>query len=259
MSSLRLLSPGGGEWGLTDLVARLGTEPGVRANMVSSVDGHATIEGRVGALTGAADQALLLALRGWCDVLLVGSGTVRAEGYGVVDLPDEVSRLRAARGQSPHPVLAVLSGTADLDPDLPAFAQAGPDERPWLVTTADADAANVRRLEPYARPLVVESGSDGRPSLPAALAALRAAGQSRVLSEGGPTVLGDLVRDDLVDELFLTVSPRLVGGAGTGILHTAAYPDPVDLQLVEVLGADGEVFLRYRVTAASGSGGAERA
>lgn len=233
-----------------DLVRALGEESGVRANMVESVDGHATIAGRVGALTGAADQALLAALRGWCDVLLVGAGTVRAEGYGLLDLPAPVRDWRLSRRRTPRPLLAIVSGSLDLDPALPAFADAaaqGPDALPWVVTVPGADPGWRARLAPYAHFLEVEPGPDGRPSLPGAVAALRAAGMVRVLSEGGPAVLGSLIGAGVVDELFLTVSPVLVGGDGPRILRTDGYDAPVPLQLLEVLGAGDELFLRYRV------------
>lgn len=249
--------------GATELLHWLGDGMGVRANMVTSPDGHATIRGRVGELTGEADQGLLLGLRGWCDVLLVGAGTIRAEGYGLVDVPEEARTVRETRGQSARPVLAILSGTLDLNPALPAFAEAGPDERPWVLTTPAAGAERWAALEPYAHLVDVGTGPDGRPSLPAAVAALRAAGLPRVLSEGGPTVLGELVGHGVVDELFVTISPTLVGGEGLRILHAPAYEQPVDLHLLDVLGAADEVFLRYRVGDAAGftdsSGGAERA
>lgn len=250
MAQIRRLTGAGPALGGPELARALGDDPGVRANMVTSADGHATISGRVGALTGAADQALLVALRGWCDVLLVGAGTIRAEGYGLLDLPTPARDERLARGRSPRPVLAIVSGSLDLDPALPAFADAaaeGPDARPWVVTVPGADPARRARLAPYARFLEVAPGPDGHPSLPAAVAALRGAGMGRVLSEGGPTVLGTLVGAGVVDELFLTLSPLLVGGEGPRILHAGAYRAPVPLRLLEVLGAGDELFLRYGV------------
>ncbi|HET7723702.1 MAG TPA: dihydrofolate reductase family protein, partial [Propionibacteriaceae bacterium] len=164
--------------GPSELQEWLGTGAGVRANMVASVDGRATLHGRVGSLTGPADQELLWALRGWCDVLLVGSGTVRAEGYGLVDLPEELVRLREERGQTSRPVLAVLTGTLNLDPSLPLFSDADPGSRPWIITVPGADRT---LLDPYAHIVEVVADPLGRPSLEAALDALRGAGLSRVL------------------------------------------------------------------------------
>jgi riboflavin biosynthesis pyrimidine reductase len=250
---LRLRPLSGDLLGPPELLEWLGTGAGVRANMVSSVDGRAAVGGRVGSLTGPADQALLVALRGWCDVLLVGAGTIRAEGYGVIDLPPDVVAIRARRGQEPHPVVAILTGTHDLDPALPVFSEAEPGTRPWLITVAGPDPAP---LEPYAHILEVAAGQDGRPSVRAALQALRAAGLSRVLSEGGPTILGHMLGQGLVDELFLTLSPVVVGGDGLRIVHVPAYEGFVELTLRDVLGAAGEVFLRYAVGTGHPSPGA---
>jgi riboflavin biosynthesis pyrimidine reductase len=230
--------------GSFELLEWLGTDLGVRANMVASVDGRATVNGRVGHLTGPADQLLLVALRAWCDVLLVGAGTVRAEGYGAVTLPEELEALRVQRGQAPRPVLAVLIGRHDLDPELPVFSKVGPDARPWLIRAADPEGS---RLNPDAHILEVSAGEDGRPSVREALQALRAAGLGRVLSEGGPTILGHLLGQGLVDELFVTVSPVVVGGDGLRIVHVPEYQNPVELTLKDVLGGASEVFLRYAV------------
>jgi riboflavin biosynthesis pyrimidine reductase len=248
---LRRRVPGDDELGTAELLAWLGTDPGVRANMVTSVDGRATVGGRVGPLTGAADQALVAALRGWCDALLVGAGTIRAEGYGTVDLPDEVVAVRDARGQPRRPVVAILSGHHDLEPALPVFTEAGPLERPWLIIAEGADHAGADR---FARVVEVAPDPDGRPSVAAALDALRAAGLGRVLSEGGPTALGHLLGQRLVHELFLTVSPVVVGGDGLRLVHVPAYPTPVALTLRDVLSADSAVFLRYSVATAGPTG-----
>lgn len=230
--------------GATELQEWLGTGAGVRANMVSSADGRATVGGRVGFLTGPADQELLVALRGWCDVLLVGSGTVRAEGYGPVDLPDDIVAIRERRGQAPRPTVAILTGSLDLDPALPVLSESDPDTRPWVITVSGTNRA---LLDPYAHVVEVAADPDGRPSVEAALHALGDAGLSRVLSEGGPTALGDLLGRGLVDELFLTVSPVVLGGDGLRIVHTREYERPVELTLRDVLGGTNEVFLRYGV------------
>ncbi|MBI4899594.1 MAG: dihydrofolate reductase family protein [Actinobacteria bacterium] len=242
MPVLRRRIPSGDPLGSSELLEWLGTDLGVRANMVASVDGRATVNGRVGHLTGPADQLLLVALRAWCDVLLVGAGTVRAEGYGAIDLPEELQELRVQRGQAPRPVLAVLIGRHDLDPALPVFSETGPDTRPWLISAAGSDTS---RPDRNAHILEVSAGEDGRPSVREALQTLRGAGLGRVLSEGGPTILGHLLGQGLVNELFLTVSPQVVGGDGLRIVHVPEYQNPVELTLSDVLGGAHEVFLRY--------------
>jgi len=235
--------------GVPELLDWLGTDPGLRANMVASVDGRTVVGGRVGSLTGPADQLLLVALRAWCDVLLVGVGTIRAEGYGPIELPQHVVERRVERGQAPHPVVAVLAGRGDVDPGLPVFAHAQADARPWLITATGSHQA---RLESVAHVRQVAADADGRPVLRAAVQELRSAGLDRVLSEGGPTVLGPMLGQGLVHELFLTVSPVVVGGQALGLVQAPEYPAPIALTLADVLGAENEVFLRYAVSGAEG-------
>ena len=129
--------------------AHAGGERRVRVNMVASVDGAAVVDGRVGALSGPADFQLLRLLRGLRDVLLVGAGTVRAEGYGAVVAPAEAAELRRDAGQLAHPRLAVLSRSLDLDLASSAFVDA--PERPLALTTALADPARVRRCRAWPR------------------------------------------------------------------------------------------------------------
>ena len=118
----------------------------LRVNMVSSVDGAATLDGRVGSLTGPADQQLLLLLRALADVLVVGAGTIRAEGYGPLTVGPDLAELRAGTGQSPAPRLVVPTRSLDLDLGSAAFTEAV--EPPLVVTTQLATSARLlRQLE----------------------------------------------------------------------------------------------------------------
>src|SRR5690606_7592518 len=105
--------------------------PHVRMNFVSSADGAVTIDGRSGGLGGANDRKLMRVLRTLCDVVLVGAGTVRAEGYGGLNLPDEYSERRVDLGLSRVPRMAVVSGSLDLDPGMSVFTKT--EERPLII------------------------------------------------------------------------------------------------------------------------------
>jgi riboflavin biosynthesis pyrimidine reductase len=109
--------------------------------------------------------------------------------------------------------------------------------------------AGTKRAEGYAgleKPLVVvESGPDGWVDLTALLRAQREDGVRALLCEGGPTLHGQLQAAGLVDELFLTIAPKLSGGAAPPIL-TGEIPSVVDLELAWLLEGDGELFARYR-------------
>jgi riboflavin biosynthesis pyrimidine reductase len=215
--------------------------PRVLLNMVSTVDGRAAIEGRSGPIGGPADTRMFAELRTLPDAILIGSGTLRAERYGrLVKAPERRER-RAAAGLAPDPVALLLSRRLDLPWDAPLFAE--PAQRVLVGCAHDADeppaglAADVELLrldDPAPGPL---------------LRALRADHDIRsVLCEGGPTLNASLLRDGLLDELFLTLGPLLSGDPGAiSILGGPALPRPARLELRWVLRAGDEVFLRYAV------------
>jgi riboflavin biosynthesis pyrimidine reductase len=223
-----------------DLVASLrATEPVLRVNFVSSVDGAVTHDGRSGGLSGPADERHFELLRRVCDVVLVGAGTVRDEGYGALRVSEESARWRVAHGLPEHPVFAIVSGSLALEPDSEIFADA--PVRPVVITTTRAPAARVAEFEAVAD--VVVAGSDGI-DVPEAVAALRARGLGHILCEGGPTLFGALLAADAVDELFLTVSPTLEVGDARRIT-AGELAAPYRLTLASVLASGSMLLLRY--------------
>jgi riboflavin biosynthesis pyrimidine reductase len=216
--------------------------PWVLVNMVASVDGATAVDGRSGPLGGEADRRLLGVLRGLADVVLVGAGTVRAEGYGPPRTPvAEVGERRADRGQAVRPRLAVVSGRADLDPSAALFADRDPDDPPPLVYTS-TDVPPDRLVGLYGVAEVV--ATDGAPEVAAVVADLHDRGVGIVLCEGGPSLVAQLCSAGLVDELCLSVSPLIVG-SGSGLLAGAPLPTPTSLRLAHVLTADDFLFCRY--------------
>ncbi|MCW4458512.1 pyrimidine reductase family protein [Microbacterium sp. MPKO10] len=214
------------------------SQPWLRMNFVTSADGGVTVDGLSGGLGTDADHTVFDALRTLADVIIVGAGTIRAEGYGPmrVDAVEE----RIARGLPEQPVFAIVSHRLDLDPESAIFTEA--PVRPIVLTCDAADAGRRARLSDVAD--VLECGAE-RVEGAAMRAALAARGLPQMHSEGGPHLFGDLVRDDAVDELCLTVSPTLVGGAATRIL---AGDDQTlrSLSLAHVVAAgDGTLLLRY--------------
>lgn len=218
-----------------------GSAPFVRANMVASVDGAAVLQGRVGALTGPVDQDLLLLLRSLSDVLLVGAATVRAEGYGPVRTRESD---RVHRGERPlaHPRLAVISRRIDVDLTSSAFSQA--PERPIVVTTGIAPAERVAAAQEVADVLVAgESDVDLR----VVVEHLAGLGLPKILSEGGPQVLGALFAADLVDELCLAIAPVIAGGGETSrVTAGTSLPQVAGAGLSAAYEAEDFLFLRYR-------------
>ncbi|MCW4386154.1 pyrimidine reductase family protein [Salinibacterium sp. SYSU T00001] len=212
--------------------------PWLRVNMVSTADGAATRDGLSGGLGTAADRRVFSVLRRLCDVIVVAAGTVRAEGYSG-PLVDEAGRAwRRAEGLSEHPRFAVVSRSLDLDP---AVLAASP-ERPLVLTCEDAPADRREALAAVAD--VIDCGGA---SVDTRLIKERLAdrGMPQQHCEGGPSLLGALAADGTLDELCLTVSPTLEGGAASRIAVGAGAAS-VPLRLAHVLAADdGTLLLRY--------------
>jgi len=211
--------------------------PWVRANMVASLDGSAVKDGRSGGLGGPADREVFGVLRSLCDAVLVGAGTARTEGYKAPRAKEADVDHRRQLGQRPAPVLVLVSRGLDLDPASELFTG---DERTVVVTSGSADRTARDRLSEVAD--VVVAGDD-EVDVGAAIDTLAERGLRRVLCEGGPSLLADVVAAGRLDELCLTISPELVGGDGPRILHGAAAGLAVRPELL--LEDDGVLLARY--------------
>jgi len=208
----------------------------VRVNMIASLDGATTLDGRSGGLGNAADEYLFTLLRDLADVILVGSGTVRAERYGGIRLTPERADRRTRWGLSTAPPPIAVVTARGLDPGSPLFADT---VTPPIVITTESGA---RRVPDGVAAIAV--GAE-RVDLAAGLVALHRAGLGRVHCEGGPSLLASLAEDDLVDELCLTISPLLLGAGEAAMLpRRLTHPLRWSLQGAHVAG--DHVFTRYR-------------
>ncbi|WP_256839352.1 dihydrofolate reductase family protein [Ornithinimicrobium faecis] len=220
----------------------VGPAPVVRANFVTTLDGHATGgDGKSGSINSAADKQVFDLLRALADVVVVGAGTIRAEGYGRLRTEDPAMlELRRSAGRSDHPVLAVVTASGDL-PDKVLEPDPGAGE--LLVLCAAAVAHELAdRLGAEA---VIPCGAD-TVEASVALEALRDRGLQQVLTEGGPHLLGSWVQAGVVDELCLTVRPVVVGGTGPRILEAPIGTGPLaHFDLHHALAMDGDLMLRY--------------
>lgn len=225
----------------------------LRVNFVTSLDGAVTRGGVSGPLGTAGDEAVFELLRRQAEVLLLGAGTARKEGYGAMVLDDDAVAWRRARGMPDQPVFALVSGMLDLDPDSPVFTEA--PVRPLVYThsggTDEAgaggggDALHAQRLAALSEVAdVVEVGDTGL-DVDALRADLRARGLHRVHCEGGPTLFAALLAAGAVDELCLTAAPTVESGlAGRITRGTSAVP--TEMELAGVLRCGDELLLRYR-------------
>ena len=212
----------------------------LRANMVGSVDGVATVQGLSEGLSGAVDKRVFGLLRVLADVVVAGAGTARTENYRGARVAERFTALRASLGQQPQPPIALVSRHLGLDPAAAVFTETS--VRPIVLTCAAADGDRRTALEQVAD--VIDCG-DTDVDLPTARQALEQRGLTRILCEGGPSLLHDLLTARLVDELCLTVSPLLVGGGERHVLNGAPFTPPLPVRLVGVLEQDGILLSRY--------------
>jgi len=207
-------------------------------NMVASLDGKAAVAGHTRALSGEGDRLVFHGLRTQADAILVGAGTVRAERYGRATKSGELRSRRAQEGLDPEPLTVIVSGRLNLPPDLPILQET--EARVVIATGAEHELEGTAAQITYAR-----TGDD----LQLLLARLRDEhGVRSVLCEGGPTLNAFLFAAGLVDELFLTVAPQIIGGTGAPTLVAGReLLEPAQAELVWLYEADSHLFHRWRL------------
>jgi riboflavin biosynthesis pyrimidine reductase len=263
--TLKRLLPAGAPATADEIVAGFGLDalatagppnrPYAVLNMVSTVDGHATLGGRSGGLSSPPDRELFHGLRLAVDAVMAGAGTVRVERYGRIIPEESRRRRRIERGRSEEPLACIVSARLSLGADIPLLAD--PAAKVVILTSSAASLPASAAEVHYVR-----AERDGLLDLPAALAELRERFAVRtLLCEGGPHLGAQLLGAGLLDELFLSLAPKLAGGDLDGnpahpnparpealrILAGAELSPPVELALLSALEHDSHLFLRYGV------------
>ena len=212
--------------------------PYVALNMVSSLDGKATIDWRTKGLSTELDRALFHHLRTQADAVMVGAGTARVERYGRMTKTEELREKRRSEGLAPDPLGVLVSARLDLPADLPCLHE--PEQPIVIATGSDAELDGVGEQVESLR-----TGTD----LPLLLARLREErGIRSVLCEGGPTLNSHLLAAGLVDELFLSLNPKIAGGSDAlTIVAGRALVEPAELDLVSLAEGGGDLFTRWRL------------
>jgi riboflavin-specific deaminase-like protein len=220
-------------------LGQLGPEgrPYLGLNMVSTLDGKATIEWRTKGISSDLDRELFHHLRTQADAVMVGAGTARVERYGRIAKSDELRAKREREGLAADPLAVVVSARLDLPADLPLLQRG---QKVVIATGADAVLQGTAADIEYLR-----VGED----LPLLLTRLREEyGVRSILCEGGPTLNSHLFAAGLVDELFLTLSPKVSGGAAAlTIVAGRSLVEPAEMGLVSVAAGDDELFTRWRI------------
>jgi riboflavin-specific deaminase-like protein len=211
--------------------------PLVAVNFVATVDGRATIEGRSGPIGSATDAKMLARLRTRFDALMIGAGTMRAERYGRVVSRRERHEERQRNGLPPDPLMVIVSGRLDLPWEAPLFTDGGGEV--LLFTATEAEPPETETPVSVVR-------HEGAVNMAEALRHLRVErGIRSLVCEGGPHLHDQLQADGLVDDLFLTIAPKLSGGEAPRIVE-GPLPGVAELELAWLLEEDGELFARYR-------------
>jgi riboflavin-specific deaminase-like protein len=224
--------------------------PYLALNFASTADGRITVGGRSGPIGNEADRELFHELRVQADAVVAGAGTVGTERYGRLIRDPERRERRRAAGLDPDPLAVVVSARLMLDPDIPLLQD--PDSRVVIVTASERELEGVRARVEYVRPPEVPDELRDRAavlSLAPLMGALRDRhGIELALCEGGSVLAGALLRERLVDELLLSLAPKLGAGSGPTVVTGPPFDPPVEMALLTAHEAGGHLFLRYRVT-----------
>ena len=224
----------------------------VYGNFVESIDGIAAIPGvqkSSAVISGGApaDRLVMALLRAAADAIVIGSGTLREHGGPwtaekayppIAGLIPRARQMISANGETP--TLVVVTASGSLPADHPALASA-------LVVTTEAGARAIAEEE-VACAEVIDVGSSDDVDPATVIERLSDRGCHRILTEGGPSLMGSMLEAAAVDELFVTISPKLLGG-GDGRPPLTGEADLLgrapDKRLVSVRRADDYLFLRY--------------
>jgi riboflavin biosynthesis pyrimidine reductase len=242
--------------------------PTIVANFVTTVDGIVALgpsepSAGGGEISGfsESDRFMMALLRGLADMVLVGAGTVRAGRNHewtprrvAPDFVDAFAAMRSKLGLAPQPTTVVVTARGDVDPTHRGLS--APDV-PVIVVTTRAGAARLAGLSLPANMSVEIAGEGGSDkagpgvSPQAVLDILRAAGARLVLCEGGPHLFGDLLAARLIDELFLTLAPQIIGRDDAArrfaLVEGVSFGAPGRwASLAAVHRAGDDLFLRYR-------------
>ena len=236
--------------------------PTIVANFVSSLDGIVALgpsepSAGGGEISGfsESDRFMMALLRGLADVVLVGAGTVRAGRNHewtprrvAPELAAALAALRSGLALAPQPTTVVVTARGDIDPAHPGLS--APDV-PVIVATTRAGATRLARLALPANMKVEIAGDDGQVPANAVVDIVRGAGARLALCEGGPHLFGELLRARLIDELFLTLAPQVIGRDDTAqrlsLVEGVSFGAPGRWAgLASVRRAGDALFLRYR-------------
>lgn len=206
--------------------------PYLAINMVASADGRAAMNGSAVGIGSTADKRLMRELRAEADVVLHGAGTVRADPLSARVPPDLVQH-RLAQGSTEQPLGAIVTRSGNLPAEHPYYESA------TVIYVMSDHTPPIRK--PTVEICRVTTLND-------VVCDLARRGVRRILCEGGPTLNGALFAAHLIDDLFLTIAPKIIGGADPlTIVHGLQFPQTIRLRIRSLVELEGELFLHYAV------------
>ncbi len=217
--------------------------PHTAVNFIASADGHATFGGRSGQLGDDGDRAMFHGLRERFDAVLAGTGTLRTERYGRILANEARRRRRVEQGLGAEPLACIITRGGSIPDDIPLLAE--PEARVVVLSPVEVRGSAWRARVEHVRL------QPGDRLISSALGELRARyGVRSLLCEGGPTLFGAMLKERVVDELFLTVAPKLAGGgAGPPVTSGPGLPEPARMRLLWLLERRHSLYLRYALAA----------
>lgn len=239
-----------------------GERPHVISNFVTTLDGVVSLNVK-GHASGSdingfsvQDRMVMGLLRAIADVVIIGAGTLGADQHHIwtaedafPDLADEYRQLRTALGKHEPPLNVIVSGSGQVDLDLPVFASG---KVPVLIVTTTAGA---KRLRKHKASEVVEIRAVRSIRVMRASSIItqvrRVNAGKLILVEGGPQLLGDFYAEGILDEQFLTLAPQIAGRHLDDRQYSLvmgkmfAPRSPVWGTLVDLRRGGNHLFLRY--------------
>lgn len=226
-----------------ELEERAGADrPYTIVNFIASADGRATFQARSAPLGDPVDREMFHGLREQAEAVMAGTHTVRIERYGRMTRDPERRERRLAAGRPAEPLACLVTRHGDVPIEAPIFSE--PEARIAVFGPPGLDLGSVEAQVEVVRIDPSEL------TLTTVLRRLRSDfGVRSLLCEGGPTLFGGLLHERLVDEMFLTLAPKLSGGgAEPAITNGPELPELQSMALVWALERDNSLYLRYRLT-----------
>ncbi len=214
-------------------------------NAVGTLDGRGAVAGKSTPIGSEADHRLMRNIRASVDAVLVGAGTLRSEDLTLcVDEP--LAKRRRQRGLEEQPLHIILSLSGNVPVDRKVFRTNG-ESKVLIFTGSHADHRQLAKLSDVAT-IRTATAPDALEPKKILETLVHEFGVRRLLVEGGPTVNHSFLEAGLVDELFLTLAPKIVGGDVRALVEGEPLPQHATApSLVSVYLSDSEIYLRYRL------------